>query len=295
MTTKFFNDMTFEEWANEQNRNGIEFKAILKMHMHYPGYSLEEIKNVIYTQTIITENNQQIYIENFGQRHPDSTKLNASFDRLANILTSTSSEFKSVDNRGHSDVITIRLGGRGKNSTKISFRIEEKAIRYARYLIEHNLALGCQNIADVARAGFVKYAEMLPIILDINDPVTNRFLLDMQTERQKLNRLAVDSMLEGFDEVISIKEEDMTKILRHIDNREELIEMRDWLVKFINDALSYYGPTKTEKGMVKDFIMKNFKLFHILSDLEREGLVTREYIDNLRQKGDIIDVEPKEK
>ena len=40
---KFFEDMTFEEWAFRQDKKSIEFRAIKGGHDNYPGYTLEDI------------------------------------------------------------------------------------------------------------------------------------------------------------------------------------------------------------------------------------------------------------
>lgn len=280
----FYKELTYNEWASQQNKNNLEFKAIEVCHKNHQGYNLEEIRNYIYLNVVENENNQKIFQENFGERHVNSTKLNEQLSKLTRILFSISSEFKSVDKRGHGDTISTRLGGRGKSSEVVSFRIEEKAIRYAHYLIEHNL-VSYQTISDIVRAGFIKLMEMVPVVNELRDSVTDRFVLDMQMERERQEKLIVDEMLETFEGSLEVKEQDLMDALRHIENREELEELRDWAVNFVRIALSYNGPTKSEKARVREFIMRNSRLYNIFMTFEREKLLTKEYIDNVRIKG----------
>lgn len=280
----FYKDLTYEEWAAQQDKNSLEFRALDVCHNTNPGYDLEEIKNFIYINVIETEANQKISLESFSARHVNSQKLNEQMSKLCRIIFSANNEYKSVDKRGHGDSISIRFGGRNKDAESISFRIEEKAIRYAHYLIEHNL-VGEPTVTDLVRKGFSKYMEMLPTINELRDAVTNRFIIDIQIERENLERVRVTEMLKGFENRLIIEEEDLMQALRHIDNKDELTEIRDWTTKFIKDALSYNGPTKKEMARVREFIMGNPRLYNILSTFERQGLIKKEYIDDVRQKG----------
>lgn len=281
---KFCEEMTYEEWCGQQNKENLEFKAIEACHKTHPGFTLEEIKKFMYSYIIESETNQKTSIENFGERHVNSAKLNQQMSKLMRIVFSANSEYHSVDNRGHGDSITTRFGGRGKNGTSIGFRIEEKAVRYARYIIDHNL-VSAPTVSDLVRTGFVKYIEMLPTINEIKGGVTDQFLLDMQIERDNIEKTMVVEMISGFETSMESKEQDLMDVLRHNDNKEELEELRDWTVKFIKDALNFSSPTKLGKGKVKQFIMNNGRLYNILTTLERENLVTKEYIDSVRQKG----------
>lgn len=282
----FHGDMTFTEWAAQQDQTNIEFNAIERGHKSYPGYTLEDIKRDIFTNYIINEDNQKVIQESFGTRHINSKKLNDQFSKLNRIVfTGSLGEFKSVDKRGHGDTVSAKLGGRGKSAETVAFRIEEKAVRYAHYLIEHNLAGSAQTISDLVRMGFVKYLEMIPVINELRDAISTRFTLDIQMEREHLDRMTVDDMLKGFDMSIETQEKDLMDALRHIENKEELEEIRDWTTKFIKDALTYNCATKKEKARVKEFIMGNGRLYNIMTTLEREKLLTREYIDDIRTKG----------
>lgn len=282
----FCDGMTYEEWARQQDKDSLEFNAITRGHLTHPGYTLEDIKKDIFTGYIINEDNQKVFIDNFGERHVNSKKLNEQINKLMRIIFSSSlSDFKSVDKRGHGDVVTVRFGGRGRDVENISFRIEEKAVRYAHYLIEHSLAGGAMTISDLVRMGFVKYIEMFPIINEYRDEVSTRFTLDMQTEREHLDKVIIDKMLEGWGHSFESQESDLMDALRHIENKEELEEIRNWITKFISDALNYNCATKKEKARVKEFIMGNSRLYNMMSILEREKLLTREYIDNVRVKG----------
>jgi hypothetical protein len=280
----FYEELTYEEWVALQDKNSLEFRALEACHNTHPGYDLEEIKNFIYINVIETENNQKLCLESFSARHINSQKLNEQMSKLCRAIFSANNEYKSVDKRGHGDSVSIRFGGRNKEAENITFRIEEKAIRYAHYLIEHNL-VGEPTVTDLVRKGFSKYMEMLPTINEVRDAVTNRFVIDIQIERENLERVRVTEMLKGFENRLIIEEEDLTQALRHIDNKDELIEIRDWTTKFIKDALSYNGPTKKEMARIREFIMGNPRLYNILSIFERQGLIKREYIDDVRQKG----------
>ena len=127
-----------------------------------------------------------------------------------------------VDKRGHGDTVSTRLGGRGKGAESVAFRIEEKSVRYAHYLIEHNLAGNAQTVSDLVRMGFVKYLEMIPIINELRDAISTRFTLDMQMEREHKDRIIVDEMLKGFEISLEVQEKDLMDALRHIENKEEL-------------------------------------------------------------------------
>ena len=281
---KFWEDLTYDEWYLLQNKESLEFKAIEASHKTHPGFTLEEIKKFIYATIIESENNQKIFEENFGQRHINSDKLNQQISRLVRTIFSSTSEYHSIDKRGHGDSISARFGGRGKGSDNIGFRIEEKAIRYAKYIIDHNL-VSVPTVSDLVRTGFVKYIEMLPTINEIKGAVTDQFLLDMQIERENIEKTMVVEMIKGFEASMESKEQDLMDILRHSDNKEELEELRDWTMKFIRDSLSFSSPTKFGKGKVRQFIMTNGRLYNILTTLEIEKLVTKEYIDDVRQKG----------
>ena len=281
----FYRDMTFEEWAIQQDQTNLEFQAIAKGHRSFPGYTLEDIKRDIYTRFIITEDNQKVCIESLGGRHINSDKLNEKMVILNKILFSISSEYKSVDRKGHGDSVAARLGGRGRDAEMVSFRIEEKAIKYAHYLIEHNMVPNIYTVSDLVRLAFAKYIEMIPIVHEFRDATTNRFLLDIRKEKEIQEKITVTNMLKGFHENLVSLDEDLSEALRHIDNRGELEEIRDSIVNFIKDALSYNGSTKRENNRVKDYIMRNPMLYSILTTLERDKLVTREYVDILRQTG----------
>lgn len=283
----FYRGLTYDEWAAQQDHITFEFRAIDVCHKNNPELDLEEIKNAIYMNIIETEENQKIFRENFGQRHVNSEKLNQQMDKLCRAIFSTKSDLKSVDKRGHGDTITTRFGGRGKDSEVIAFRIEEKAIRYAHYLIEHRLleSQGAYTISDLVRMGFIKYLEMVPIINEIKDSVSDRFLVDMKIERESQEKLIVDKLLKGFEEGLQAKEEELMEASRHFNNKEELEEIRDWIVDFVKNALSYNCSTKREKARVKEFIMRNSRLYNIFATFEREKMLTKEYIDSVRLNG----------
>lgn len=280
----FYRGLTYDEWASQQDKTNLEFRAINTFHKTHPGYDLEEIRNSIFLNVIETEENQKICLESFSARHVNSQKLNDQMDKLCRIIFSASSEFKSIDKRGHGDMISSRFGGRNKDAETISFRIEEKAIRHAHYLIDHNLVAE-PTVTDLVRKGFIKYIEMLPTINEIRDGVTNRFLLDIKIERENLERIKVTEMLKGYDARLIAEEEDLMQALRSIDNKDVLEEIRDWTIDFIKEALSYNGPTKKEVARIKEFIMGSPRLYNILTTLERYNLVTKEYIDNVRMRG----------
>lgn len=280
----FYRGLTYDEWASQQDKTNLEFRAIYAFHKTHPGYDLEEIRNSIFLNIIETEENQKICLDSFSARHVNSQKLNEQMDKLCRIIFSASSEFKSIDKRGHGDMISARFGGRNKDAETVSFRIEEKAIRQAHYLISHNIVAE-PTVTDLVRNGFVKYIEMFPTINEIRDGVTNRFLLDIKIERENLERIKVTEMLKGYETRLIAEEEDLMQASRHIDNREELEEIRNWTVEFIKEALSYNGPTKKEVARVKEFIMGSPRLYNILTTLERHNLVAKEYIDSIRMKG----------
>lgn len=285
---KFCEDLTFEEWASDQDKNNLEFAAIATCHKTHPGFTLQEIKTFMYTTIIENENNQKIYEETFGQRHPNSPKLNHQMSRLFRIVFSPGNEFKSIDNRGHGDIISAQFGetnrAEGKKAEKIGFRIEEKAVRFAQDLIQHNI-VGQRTIADIVRTGFSKYIEMIPIINELKSPIVDTFVTDMKHEREEREKLKIRQSIVGFKQRIESQHTSMFESLRYNDNQEELEELRDWVVQFIREVLSYNAPTVQGRLQVKRFIQEDPSLYNILTTLESKKLLAREYIDSVRQKG----------
>lgn len=285
---KFCEDLTFEEWVSKQDRNSLEFAAIITCHKTHPGFTLREIKKFIYTTIIENENNQGTYEETFGRRHPNSPKLNHQMNRLFRIIFSSGNEFKSIDNRGHGDIISAQFGEtnrtEGKKAEKIGFRIEEKAVRFAQELIQHNM-IGQRTIADLVRTGFSKYIEMIPIINELKSPIVDTFVTDMKHEREEREKLKVRQSIIGFKQRIESQHASMFESLRYSDNQEELEELRDWVVQFIKEVLSYSAPTVQGRLQVKRFIQEDPSLYNMLTTLETRKLLTREYVDDVRNKG----------
>jgi hypothetical protein len=290
---KFCEDMTFEEWVSKQDKNNLEFAAIITCHKTHPGFTLEEIKAFIYTTIIENENNQKIYEETFGQRHPNSPKLNQQMNKLFRIVFSPGNEFKSIDNRGHGDIISAQFGetnrAEGRKAEKIGFRIEEKAVRFAQDLIQHNI-VGQRTIADLVRTGFSKYVEMIPIINELKSPIVDTFITEMKHEREEREKLKIRQAIEGFKQRVESQQKSMFDSLRYADNQEELEELRDWVVQFIKDALSYSAPTIQGRLQIKRFIQEDPSLYNMLTTLETRKLLPREYIDSVRQKGIAIPI-----
>lgn len=281
----FLDGMEYEEWAALQDQNTLEFRAIAFSHTYNPDWALEDIQKDMYDNYIKTMANQKTHVELFGVPSSDPYQLNQTVDRIIKILNSPS-EYKSVDSRGHGTVVTARFGGRGKDAEQISFRVEEKASRQAHYLIDHKI-VSTPTVSDFVREAFVKYMEIYPFINEIHDKNTNDFLVDMWNERKAAEKRDIKAKLDAVEDRLKEEERTLQDALRHIDNREELIEFRDETTEFIINMLSSLG-TKKYKNAVKDFIMKNSSLYNILSILEREGLVTKEYIENVTRKGKVI-------
>lgn len=303
---KFFEDMTFEEWAVRQDKKSIEFRSIKIGHENYPGYTLEDIKREMYINFIITEENQRPFIQSFGDRHPDSEKLNGQMKELTHIIFSPAIGsgdeqgkkvkdksgrhkqqygYQIADEKGHGDVVTVKLT---EEREKISFRIEEKALSYAKYLIAHN-QVDARFASDIVRDGFVKYIQMLPIIREIRDACTEDFLKDMKIDIETLEENKINIRLEGLRHRLKSKEKNMMETSSFVeeDRKNTFVDLKYWTEEFIKDTLST-GHTSYEKGRLKKFIMEDTILFSILSRLEGEGLITREYIDNIRRKGIIL-------
>ena len=68
----FYRGLTYDEWASQQDKTNLEFRAIDAFHKNRPELILEEIRNAIYMNILETENNQKVFQENFGQRHVNS-------------------------------------------------------------------------------------------------------------------------------------------------------------------------------------------------------------------------------
>ncbi len=302
---KFFEDMTFEEWAVRQDKKSIEFRSIKIGHENYPGYTLEDIKREMYINFIITEENQRPFIQSFGDRHPDSEKLNEQMKELTRIIFSPAIGsgdgqgkkvkdksgrrkqqygYQIADEKGHGDVITVNLT---EEREKISFRIEEKALSYAKYLIAHS-QVDARFASDIVRDGFVKYIQMLPIIREIRDACTEDFLKDMKIDIETLEENKINIRLEGLRHRLKSKEKTMLDASSFAEENKKntFADLKAWVEEFIKDTLST-GHTSYEKGKLKKFIMEDTTLFSILSRLEGDGLITREYIDSIRRKGTI--------
>lgn len=292
-TDKFLEDLTYEEWYFLQDKESLETKAIEACHKTHPGFTLKEIKMFIYSTIIESENNQKMSLDNFGQRHVNSNKLNKQMSELFRILMSSGNEFKSIDNRGHGDIISVKFGetnrAEGKKAEKIGFRIEEKAVRFAQDMIQHN-QVSQRTISDIVRTGFSKYMEMVPIINELKGPIVDSFITDMKHEREEREKLKIMQTIEGFKQRVESQQKSMFDSLRYQDNQEELKELRDWIVEFINDALSYAAPTVQGRLQIKRFVQEDNSLYTILTTLEQKKLVQREYIDSVRQKGVAIPI-----
>src|SRR3990167_955261 len=300
---KFFEGMTFEEWAARQDKKNIEFRSIKTGHENYPGYTLEDIKREMYINFIITEENQRPCVQSFGDRHPDSETLNKQMKELTRIILSPAigsgdgqgkkvkdkSErrkqqygYQITDEKGHGDIVTVNLT---EEREKISFRIEEKALSYAKYLIAHN-QVDARFASDIVRDGFVKYIQMLPIIREIRDACAEDFIKDMKIDIETLEANKIDIRLEGLKHRLKSKEKTIMEASSFIeeDRKNTFADLKSWTEEFIKDTLST-GHTSYEKGRLKRFIMEDITLFSILSRLEGEGLITKEYIDSVRRKG----------
>lgn len=303
---KFFEDMTFEEWAARQDKKSIEFRSIKIGHENYPGYTLEDIKREMYINFIITEENQRPCIQSFGDRHPDPETLNKQMKELTRIIFSPAIGsgdgqgkkvkdksrqhkqqygYQITDEKGHGDVVTVKLG---EEREKISFRIEEKALSYAKYLIARN-QVDARFASDIVRDGFVKYIQILPIIREIRDACTTDFLKDMKIDIETLEANKIDIRLEGLKHRLKSKEKNMfdASSFAEENKKNTFADLKTWTEEFIKDTLST-GHTSFEKGRLKQFIMEDTTLFSILSRLEGEGLITREYVDSIRRKGVIL-------
>lgn len=303
---KFFEGMTFEEWVARQDKKGVEFRAIKNGHENYPGYTLEDIKREMYINFIITEENQRPCVQSFGDRHPDPETLNKQMKELTRIIFSPAigsgdgqgkkvkdkSErrkqqygYQITDEKGHGDVITINLT---EEREKISFRIEEKALSYAKYLIAHN-QVDARFASDIVRDGFIKYIQMLPIIREIRDACAKDFIKDMKIDIETLEENKINIRLEGLRHRLKSKEKTMIDASSFAEENKKntFSDLKIWVEEFIKDTLST-GHTSYEKGKLKKFIMEEPMLFNILSRLEGEGLTTREYVDSIRRKGTIL-------
>ena len=289
----FCEDMTFDDWVSKQDRNNLEFAAIITCHKTHPGLTLEEIKTFMYSTIIENENNQKIYEETFGIRHPNSTKLNQQMSKLFRIVFSPGNEFKSIDNRGHGDIVSARFGennkSEGRKAEKIGFRIEEKAVRFAQDLIQHNM-IGQRTISDIVRTGFSKYVEMIPLIYELKSPIVDTFITDIKHEREEREKLKIRQAIEGFKQRIESQHASMFESLRYNENQEELEELRNWVIQFVREVLSYNAPTVQGRLQVKRFIQEDPSLYNILTTLEGRKLLPREYIDSIRQKGIAIPI-----
>lgn len=75
----FYRGFAYEEWASQQDKDNMEFRAIDIFHKTYPGYDLDEIRNTIFLNAIETEENKKL---SSNRQHNDEQYSNKQYNGL---------------------------------------------------------------------------------------------------------------------------------------------------------------------------------------------------------------------
>lgn len=312
MSDNFYGDDTFEQWAEKQNKDSMEFNIIQEAHDKYPNWNLEDIKTYApgfmsmclkIIQDIHKENrdmsiedikkralnyisagrrSDKIHMEVFGVPSIgdyELAKWNSSLVRIMSILMSPS-KYRSEDFRGHSAVVKTRLG-----DGQLSFRAEMQLHRDMHEITDNNRGKYLTD-SDFIRELLFKGIEIYTLINkgELGE-LADRILFNREEYRLKRDRLTLQEELNNIDMELKQQYENLEDITRYEQNRQlTLEEFRDDIYEYIKNKLSVPGKLQYKEA-IRNCIIRHRDLPRILDILEREKLVSRRYVDNILKKG----------
>jgi len=314
MSNKFSENMTYEEWASKQNSDSFEFKMIQEIHRSFPDWNLEEIKkysidfisshlriiqdirsdyydiDIDKIESLMTQYinsgrvGNKIHLEIFGEpctNHERLAKWNLSLMNIINILTSPP-KYKYEDDKGHSSIHRIWLAGK-----RYGFSAEKTFDRDIKKLVEM-LPERFETKSDLMRELLFKGVEIYTIINEeaLGDAAKD-ILLDMKHIRSQAEEEHLNRKLDNIKDEFSRLYEKLERFIYNKSGRDVLEEFRDDIVKYLDTILNHHY-RKQDKEQISICIKDNRDLEKILDRLEREKLVSREYVDSILKEAKVI-------
>lgn len=327
---KFSGDMTYEEWAPKQNSDSLEFKIIQGIHRSFPDWNLEEVKkraldfmssHLRIVQDIRSDyynldlNNieklaaqyidagrvgNKIHLDTFGEpctNYDYLARWNLSLINVINILTSPS-KYKYEDEKGHNTVQRVELAGK-----RYGFAAEKQLDRDIKKIVEM-LPERFETKSDLMRELLFKGIEIYTIMNagDLGNTAKD-VLLDIKPFRLKAEEESLNQKLVNIKSEFGRLYEKLERFIYNRSDRDILEEFREDFVKYLDDILNH-PCRKQDKEEIRACIKSNRDLEKILDRLERDKLVSREYMDSILKEAKVIpyvnlvsneDMRPREK
>ena len=283
---KFFGDMTFKEWL-DNNKDHHIIDAIKSMHNIYPEEPYEVIIDYINHMThnavLLHKNMKDV----FGIDHPDPMEQYVNFTTLCNSFK-IYHNVRASDDKGHSENVSVRIG-----SERVSVRIESRLMGHIRYLIEHDL-VEHRLLSDFCRQAIIQYTIMHPLMKDSVDPEHLEFIAYLQAEIDAMNNKNRNTHVEILKLKFTQDLESLVSIINsNIDREERLHEFTENFTFFLGRTL-LTPMTGLERGRMKELIVSDLAIRQILTSLNSEGLINKTYVDSIISKGELPkDIEPR--
>lgn len=276
---KFFGDMTFKEWLDDNKDHHI-IDAIKSMHNIYPEEPYEVIIDYINHMThnaILLHKNMK---DVFGIDHPDPMEQYVNFTTLCNSFK-IYHNVRASDDKGHSESVSMRIGGE-----RISVRIESRLMGHIRYLIEHG-SVEHRLLSDFCRQAIILYTIMHPLMKDSVDPEHLEFLAYLQAEIDETNENNREMHVETLRRKFAQDLKSLVSIINsNIDREERLSEFTENFTFFLGRTL-LTPTTRLERGRMKELIISDLAIRQILTSLNTEGLINKTYTDSIINKGEL--------
>lgn len=317
VNNKFCGNDTFEEWAIKQDKDSLEFQIIKEAHDNYPNWGLQDIKNYVpgflsrymklmqdvghsYRELNIGETEKfisdyvtickksnDIHIEIFGSPPANVNQLsnwNRLIGKISKIIFHNPnyehrSGYKPKDEKGFSFSYKTRIAGK-----TYSIRAEEQLGRDIG-IIRSDHKHRFQTESDLLRELIFKGIEMYTLVNYESITGARDILYDMEENRLKEERSSIEYKTYSMTEEFSDQYNYLQEILRYRNesNRKgALVRFRDKITIYIEENLSFVGNIET-KHAISEEIMENKDLDRILYELEREKLISREYVNDVKK------------
>ena len=312
---KFYEDETYDEWVSKQY-NSLELKIIQEIHNTYPNWTLEDIKAYapifISTHMKIVQNvhkddptlnvqdiekrasnyilagiyGNKVHKETFGDDEPCDdyrylAKWNNGLCKIMDVLLS-SSKFKTEDDKGHSSGQTLRFADK-----HYSFRAEKQFDRDVHKIIDHH-DTRFETKSDFFREVIFKGAEIYTLINKGNlGHVAESVLYNMKECRLHYEEEELEQKLRQIEDTLYKRYEKFDKLKRNRSSKGALEEFRDDMVEYLRDTFSL-PCRKQDKEIIISRVKENRDLEKTLYELEREGLVSKEFIDCILKEGRFV-------